>query len=150
MYLNGAEIWRDTNMPSGVFSNQTPALTALGGTNETNWLSFSLERSGLVTGWNLLAAEVHQQNLTSSDIGFDFELLGTIVNFGPPPLAAFPLGGSVTLTWPAAASYFRLESTPELKPAAWASVTNQPALTNGSWRIDWVPGGRRFFRLQAP
>ena len=45
IYLNGAEVWRDTTITSGTITNQTPALVALGGADETNWLTKSLAPS---------------------------------------------------------------------------------------------------------
>ena len=39
IYLNGAEVWRDTNLTSGTITFTTPALVALSGADETNWLT---------------------------------------------------------------------------------------------------------------
>jgi hypothetical protein len=152
IYLNGAEVWRDTNITSGIITNTTPALVALGGADETNWLTKALNPSDLIAGWNLLAAEVHNQSLTSSDIGFDFELTGEAIINAPPALTIANTGGTLELAWPSEASYFTLYSTTNLAPPVlWTSATNTPILSNDMWTLRPPPSsnGRRFFRLQA-
>ncbi len=78
VYLNGTEIWR-LNMPSA------PALISFetfapGAATENTWNELMLPTSALVPGQNLLAVEVHQVNGASSDVSFDFELLGTSID----------------------------------------------------------------------
>ena len=63
IYLNGAQIWRDTNFAYGTITNQTPALTALGDADETSWFPLNLQSSArnlLVPGWNLIAGRSPQ------------------------------------------------------------------------------------------
>ncbi len=153
IYLNGAEVWRDTNMPAGTITNTTPALVALAGVNETNWLALNLQPSTLniLPGWNLLAAEVHQQSLTSSDIGFDFELNAEAIIAARPTLIISVSNGASVLVWPASASYFNLYTATHLTPPAGSTwITNAPVFSNNAWRISLPAGGMRFFRLQAP
>ena len=78
VYLNGQEIFRD-NLPAGPVSSSTFASSALGGASETELLTASVDPALLLTGTNVVAAEIHQANLTSSDISFDLSLAG------PPP-----------------------------------------------------------------
>jgi rhamnogalacturonan endolyase len=154
IHLNGAEVWRDTNITSGMISNQTPALVALSGVDETNWVTLNLQPSALnvlVSGWNILAAEVHNQSLTSSDIGFDFELIGQAILDAPPAMAISNAGGALELAWPSEASYFAPYSATNLNPpVSWSLVTNVAVLSNNQWRvISSVSGSAsRFFRLQ--
>jgi hypothetical protein len=151
LYLNGAEVWRDTNMPAGAISNTTPALVALAGIDETNWLSFDVSTANLVNGWNLLAAEVHQATLTSSDIGFDLALTGDALLGALPRLSIAAPANGFTLTWLTNASGFRVFGATNLSPpVVWQPVTNSPVLQSNAWRVD-VPGSTtRFFRLQTP
>ena len=154
LYLNGAEIWRDPNMPAGLITNQTPALTSIAG--ETNWIALNLPPSTLnllVPGWNLLAAEVHQSALTSSDLGFDLELTGTVLLAQPPELSATFAGSSLVLTAPDTASYFRLYSATNLTPpVVWTPDPGTAVLSNNQWRVT-IPAatnGSRFLRLHSP
>jgi calcineurin-like phosphoesterase family protein/Big-like domain-containing protein/purple acid phosphatase-like protein/type IX secretion system substrate protein len=75
-YLNGTEVAR-TNMPSGTITYTTTASSAIGGSAENTFYTFTVDPSLLVTGTNVLAVEVHQANATSSDLSFDAYLIGT-------------------------------------------------------------------------
>src|SRR6185436_2491344 len=44
VYINDIEVLRD-NMPAGTISNQTPAVVALGGTDETTYFEFTIDPS---------------------------------------------------------------------------------------------------------
>jgi hypothetical protein len=153
LYLNGAEIWRDPNLPAGLITNQTPALTSI--TGETNWVALNLPPATLTLltpGWNLLAAEVHQSALTSSDLGFDWELSGTVLLAQPPELEATLTGSSLLLTAPADATYFTLYSATDFTPPVnWIPATNTAVLTNNQWCVAMpaATNGQRFFRLQT-
>ncbi len=74
LYLNGAEVARD-NMPEGdiTFDSLAPATRA--SNEEDLYKEFLLSLAALRNGQNVLAAEVHQPNSTSTDLGFDLELL---------------------------------------------------------------------------
>jgi hypothetical protein len=70
VYLNGQELFR-ANMPAGTVTYSTLAPDTL----ENEWFTNTIPTSALVAGTNLIAVEVHQQALDSSDLTFDFELL---------------------------------------------------------------------------
>ncbi len=77
VYLNGKEILRD-NLPAGTITFSTAALSAIGGGDETSFFDFAVDASFLAAGSNILAAEVHQSAGTSSDLGFDLQVLAQI------------------------------------------------------------------------
>jgi hypothetical protein len=82
VYLNGVEILRNNLAPGAVFN--TLAVAAVSGTDETTYFTFdNLNRTPLVAGTNVLAVEVHQSALDSSDVSFDLELL--LSTTAPPP-----------------------------------------------------------------
>ncbi|MYF31588.1 MAG: HYR domain-containing protein [Gammaproteobacteria bacterium] len=70
VYLNGTEVYRN-NMPAGTISYNT---FASAGIESNQYFEHEFESSGLVAGKNVVAVEVHQSSLTSSDVGFDFSL----------------------------------------------------------------------------
>ncbi|MDE0441584.1 MAG: metallophosphoesterase [Gammaproteobacteria bacterium] len=70
VYLNGTEVYR-TNMPTGTISYNT---FASAGIETSEYFSHIFESSGLVAGNNVIAVEVHQSSLASSDVSFDFSL----------------------------------------------------------------------------
>lgn len=76
VYLNGIEIYRQ-NMPSGTILYSTFASAAAGDPGvpaETAWTTVALNPSSLVVGNNVIAVEVHQNSLTSSDLSFNLRL----------------------------------------------------------------------------
>ena len=81
-YLNGTEVFRD-NVPEGAILPSTPALAAVSGADEFTWLSAPVPVGLFTSGENVLAAEVHQVNGTSSDLSFNAELEVTRTILGP-------------------------------------------------------------------
>jgi hypothetical protein len=73
VYLNGAELLRD-NMPPGTISYSTLASSAITGAAEETPVRFMVPADLLVNGNNLLAVEVHQSSVTSTDLRFDLGL----------------------------------------------------------------------------
>jgi hypothetical protein len=73
VYLNGNEVVRD-NMPAGTINYSTYAVTAVGGTDESTFFEFTVDKSGLAAGKNVIAVEIHQSSGTSSDVSFDLSL----------------------------------------------------------------------------
>ena len=70
VYVNGQEIYRN-NLPAGQLDFST---LASGLINEGQYFGFSVPVRYLKPGANVIAAEVHQNNGTSSDVSFDLEL----------------------------------------------------------------------------
>ena len=75
VYLNGTEVFR-TNMPSGPVTSKTFASSAVGGAAESQFNETAIDPANLAAGTNVLAVEVHQSDLTSSDVSFDLSLAG--------------------------------------------------------------------------
>lgn len=75
VYLNGAEVFRD-NMPTGTPPTYTTAASSA--IEPTSYLQQSLSLTGLLAGNNVIAAEIHQANATSSDAAFDLAFDGII------------------------------------------------------------------------
>ena len=73
VYLNGTEIVRDNlSASAGV---ETFAESAISGDAELELKEYVIDSSFFVDGVNVLSAEVHQANSSSSDLLFDAELL---------------------------------------------------------------------------
>ncbi|MBC8486699.1 MAG: CotH kinase family protein, partial [Bacteroidetes bacterium] len=73
VYLNGSEVVR-SNMPGGVISYNTLASDYISGENEKIFHKYSINPDYLLEGNNVIAVEVHQATLSSSDLSFDFRL----------------------------------------------------------------------------
>ncbi len=76
VYLNGIEVAR-SNMPTGTIDYRKLASSAVSGTNESTFYSFTLNPSSFVSGNNVLAVEVHQSSVSSSDLSFNLKLDAT-------------------------------------------------------------------------
>lgn len=86
VYVNGVEAFR-MNMPNGTINYNTLASNTVGGTDETTY--FVRKTANLFNqGMNVVAVELHQATLSSSDLSFDME-----IDFQLPPLSpsSYPL-----------------------------------------------------------
>src|SRR5439155_21294515 len=86
VYLNGTEVFR-SNMPTGTIAYATLASSsALPQDETTNFYVKFIDPTVMRAGSNVVAVEIHQNAVTSSDISFDFALLGNFTI--RPPLVA--------------------------------------------------------------
>ena len=74
MYINGNEVLRD-NMPTGTITSTTFSSGTVA--EEDLYQEYTLSVFDVTNGTNYIAVEIHQANLTSSDISFDMELVGS-------------------------------------------------------------------------
>ncbi len=74
VYVNGTEVWR-SNLPAGTIAFNTYASGAAGDDGGT-FQTVNLGTAAFVTGNNVIAVEIHQNNATSSDLSFDLQLTG--------------------------------------------------------------------------
>ena len=73
VYVNGTEVWRN-QMPAGEVTFETLAALPASGSNERDFQTFTITSDLFVPGDNLIAVEIHQNNVASGDMGFDFKL----------------------------------------------------------------------------
>jgi predicted phosphodiesterase len=83
VYVNGVEVVR-SNMPAPPVTHNTFASTNIAGTAEQEVNSFVIPSSYFVNGNNVIAVEVHQDDATSSDLGFNLELVASNSNVPSP------------------------------------------------------------------
>ena len=76
VYLNGTEVFR-SNMPAGNIIYTTLASAAIGGADESTFYPTSVSPSLLVNGTNVIAVEIHQSGVMSTDISFDLDFVGS-------------------------------------------------------------------------
>ena len=76
VYLNGTEVVRDNIAEGVVVTFDTSALPAQD--DGDNFHNFSVDPSLLVSGDNVIAVEVHQSNVNSSDVSFDLWMTGIV------------------------------------------------------------------------
>ena len=145
IYVNGAEALRFNLSNSPVALNYTN-LATLGSTEGAGGLITS-NLTGFVQGNNIIAAEVHQNAINSSDIAWGMQLEATVTTFGSgcPTLRIVNNGnGTVTMIWSGAAT---LEETSALQTPSANTVWVNSARVNG---VAFTPSGTRFYRLRCP
>jgi spore germination protein YaaH len=99
IYLNGSEVWR-INMPAGAIGYRTLAASVLNAPQESTFYQTTIDPRLLVAGTNVVAVEIHQGDVTSSDISFNLELTGSPAIPAPSNLqAAATSSDAVSLTW---------------------------------------------------
>ncbi len=124
VYLNGTEVMR-YNMPTGTVGHSTLANSAVGGSDEGDFTTYSISSSALVSGTNVLAVEIHQATVSSTDLGFDLELTGVTSGGGG--------GGNMLLN--AGASWNYLDNN--TRPTNWETTS----FNDGSWSSGNTPAG---------
>jgi hypothetical protein len=103
VYLNGIEVFRN-NMPGGAINYLTEAPLSIGGSGETTILTTNVNPALLFNGANVLAVEIHQDSVGSSDISFDLELNDgrddspRVAIISPANNSAIAAPGNVTIT----------------------------------------------------
>lgn len=73
LYINGVEVIRN-NMPAGIVTSATFASAAISSADEKRYQTFFIPKSFFNDGINRISIEMHQSDLTSSDLGFDLFL----------------------------------------------------------------------------
>ncbi|MFT4980037.1 MAG: hypothetical protein ACI8S6_005949 [Myxococcota bacterium] len=79
VYLNGTEIHR-RNMPDGAVTEDTLAAVTVSGADETSFFTTDFDKIALREGDNVIAVEVHQASLSSSDLSFDLRFTVEILS----------------------------------------------------------------------
>jgi hypothetical protein len=87
IYINGMEVFR-TNLPTGTISFSTLAPTFMDGAAETAVNYIIVPASVLVNGDNVIAVEIHQQSLGSSDVNFDLSMSADMIDHSADILIA--------------------------------------------------------------
>jgi hypothetical protein len=143
VYLNGIEIFRSPNLPAPPTAIVYSTVT-LAPNGENTIDTGTTNRNALRAGENVVAVEIHQQSATSSDVSFDFELVGIGATPPPPPQNIFvgEFGGQTIIAW--GDPTFVLEHSSALLPAGtvWTPVgAASPVVMDTS-------GARGFYRLR--
>jgi len=138
-------------MPAtGAILYNTPASSSVPAPDEsTNFYTTNLSAALLLPGTNIIAVEVHQSAITSTDLSFDFEL--TALHMAAPSITAAAAASSrVRIAWPAGIpSTFTLQRSEQLTND-WTVLTG--AVVEGAERAfyDSLNPTNHFYRLRRP
>ncbi len=142
VYVNGTQIYRDTNLPAGA-AFDTPATATANGT-----ISVTVPTSAFVNGSNTIAVEVHQESGTSSDVFFDLALYGNVVATSRTyTLFAENASGSATET--VTVNFSALPTNPvPLLVSLNGSTSDQPGWNRGEiWLDQLVPTSDKDYQV---
>jgi methionine-rich copper-binding protein CopC len=99
IYINGTEVYRNNLAAAASYTTLATLASDDGATAQL----FSFSPSAFISGNNVIAVEIHQNSVTSSDISFDLELIG---NTGPiaasltrGPYMNSALQSAITIRW---------------------------------------------------
>jgi methionine-rich copper-binding protein CopC len=96
IYVNGTEVYRN-NLAAGAAYNTVASLASDDGATAQ---AFSFSPSVFVSGNNLIAVEIHQNSVTSTDISFDLELIGNDgITLTRGPYMNMALQNSIVIRW---------------------------------------------------
>jgi len=96
IYVNGTEVYRN-NLAAGAVYN---TLATLANDDGATAQSFSFSPSAFVSGNNVIAVEIHQNSVTSTDISFDLQLIGTdVASLTRGPYMNMALQNSIVIRW---------------------------------------------------
>jgi hypothetical protein len=153
VYLNGTEVY-STNMPASPVDYLTRATLAIGGGEESVFHIASVDPGLLLDGDNVLAAEIHQATVTSTDISFDLELTG--IRRLVPPAAPSDLGTTavsseqIDLSWMDNADNedgFRIERSPD--GSAWSVLATVGGGVSSYADTGLAASTTYYYRVQA-
>jgi len=150
VYLNDVEIFR-SNMPTGTIGYLTVASAATVVPDENTFFSTNASANLLVAGTNVVAVEIHQNDVGSADLSFDLQLLGNAIGIAPTlRIAPGPATNQFTLTWRGDPGFFDLYTSPTLSPPVTWTRAGTSEFVNGQWTfsISAPPAPTQFYRLQ--
>lgn len=121
VYVNGTEAFR-MNMPTGPVTYNSAATAVVGGADESTYFKMVIPNTLVNNDTNVIAVELHQQAVTSSDLSFDLTMKG---KRGPIPLDTFPIVDQ--------SNWLFLDDGSDLDSIAWKDT----AYNDNTW--DWGP-----------
>ena len=144
VYLNGSEIYR-SNLPAGTVLSTTKASSAVGGSGESSFEGTSIASDFLVEGSNLLAVEIHQASVSSSDISFDLALSSELPGLERSPYLQLVNRGGVSVRW---RTNVVMDSLIHYGPSPEAldeTVLDETQKTEHELRIEGLEPGTRYY-----
>jgi len=140
-------------MTNGVVTSSTlagPAGTGPAVPDDGTFYQVTNINNTLVAGNNVIAVEIHQDSITSTDISFDLMLWAQP---GSPRLTITRANATqADISWPAPSAGYVLQFKNNISDATWTHDTDMPALgVDGAWHVTvGIGSGKKFFRLQQP
>lgn len=139
VYLNGKEVFRSSSMPAApaTITYQTFADAEGAAPSDNTPDRATLSATNLVDGTNIVAVEIHQFNSSSSDLSFEFQLIGNPAS--PQHIRLGLWDGQMAIVW----------SDPRYVLEQAGSVTGPWTVVSTPSPLAIAPGsGQKFYRLR--
>jgi hypothetical protein len=149
VYLNGTEVAR-SNISSGTVSYTKHATAQISGTAENTFYQYTVNKSLLLTGNNVIAVEVHQYNGSTPDLSFDLLLEATLAASCNVP--ASPSTSSITSTSAVAAWATVAGATGyniQYRPSGTSTWSNAASSVNSVSMSQLIPGTLYEWQVQT-
>lgn len=144
LFLSGSTLF-GTTANGGTFGDGTVFALNINGTDFTTLYNFTNGNdgarvyAGVILADNALYGMAFQGGRSHDGTVFKLALPG------PPQLAITLSGTDVVLTWTNTAFGFALQSTPNLSPAVWSTVSPAPVVINGQNTVTNPTSGTQMF-----
>ncbi len=142
VFLNNREVFR-SNLPSGSVTFATLASSTVGDADEVTYFETELAATDFVAGRNVLAVEVHQASLTSSDVRFNLRLDALLApsstTGGEPAISLDRQDDAVRILWPSAFTGYSLQQRARLDAGSDWEPSPYPITTVGGTNVVTVP-----------
>ena len=155
--VNGVTTFGNSILLASSSANYHDLNEQLGSTVDSRWGDYStvsVDPSDSTHFWIIQMLPVYDADLdifgNGDAVVWQTQITELITSLPLTQLTITLAGTNVTISWPASASGYQLQSAPSLDPpVAWSAVTQTPS-NNGTTISVVVPvsGGRQFFRLQ--
>lgn len=127
--------------------------TFIGGGAYVGYSGTRLVRAVPASGYSFISWS-NGSAVVSTNPAYTFNVVGNgtlYANFNPVPNIAASVGGGLFIAWPATASGWILQESPDLVPTTWVNST-LPITTSGGQKQVSIPNptGTLFFRLARP
>ena len=151
VYINGLEAFRQ-NMPPGAVDFQTTAPNVPNNV-ENNFFTNTVPASMLVEGENVLAVEIHQSGVNSSDVSFNLRFVGDRSGPNSPPTVSLTSpANNATFAAPASVTISANASDPDGPVSQVEFFQNGSSLgvdTTSPFTTNWTGVGEGTYALRA-
>lgn len=147
VYLNG-QVILNVNLPSSPLYNSlaTTQQTDL----ESSWTTYTIDPSRLAAGRNVIAVEIHQASVDSTDLNFDLQILGWPKWVPETTAMRFTLDGYLELELRGPGATLNVETSTDL--THWFPLGPVDLIDRVGFLLvpDWPQNSQMYYRLLEP
>lgn len=148
VYINGVEVYRTDNLTTTPVTHTTLTDDIADDDGAGYLWGTNLTSAVLTSGTNIVAVEVHQDSIGSSDVSFDL-MLRTAPAAGPRLEISHVAPSQVRIIWGLSAATYSLQTNGNLNTGNWGTVPGPYPTSGGSFSTNITTSGTMmYYRLQ--